>query len=174
MAVPDEDGRPSLAGHLATLLRRPPFGRPAWLEPSYRAALLLLAATPLLTALGAEGLAIAKEAGNRAAARDGRPRLAAHGRAIDLAAARARIAPLLTRPTASGMAERLAAILPPDAHVHALAVDDRGELAAEIDCADPDMLRAALAADPLGQRLRMIGQAPGAANGVRVLLGSAS
>ena len=164
---------PSLAGRLAVALRSLREARPARRWPSYRVSALLLAAIPLLTAIGAEGLAIAKDAGNRVVMRVAADRLSAHRAAIEAAAARMRIAPALTRPTASGLAERLAAFLPPGDRVRLLAIDDKGAISAEIECADPDALRAALAADPLGRRLRMTGQSP-AADGVRIVLGSIS
>ena len=91
--------------------------------------------------------------------------------AADAAATRSIAAPLLIRPTVSGLAERLARALPPDARLRQLAVEADGTIGMQIDSDDPDALRAALRGEPLLGSLRMTGQEP-ADNGVRVTLRS--
>lgn len=139
----------------------------------YGPALAMLAAIPLLTATAAQGLAIRREARNRRIEVADAAPLAARAAAVGAMEMRSRVTPLFERPTLSGVAERLGAALPPGARVHLMAVDPNGSMALEIDCNDPDALRAALRGDRLLGSLRMIGQEP-AENGVRVMLRSAA
>lgn len=175
MTTPEPAPSPSLAARIGravgSRLGMPPALR--WRPRGYLPALAMLAAIPPLTTLGATALAALQEGRNRHLEQAAAPRLIALHDARLALAMRRRLAPLLTRPTLSGMIDRLAAVLPPDARLDLLALDANGAIEARIDCNDPDALRLALRGDPLLATLRMVGQEP-AENGMRVVLRSAA
>ncbi|WCT72885.1 hypothetical protein PQ455_14755 [Sphingomonas naphthae] len=162
---------PSLVSQIARRLRRPLRLRlPA--APDRAGPLIVLAAIPLVSALAVEGQAQLGRWRNASLERTLAPKLAAHAAVARAAAVQEAALPLLTRPTIGAVAEHLAAVLPGTARVHLMAVDAKGRLRLEIDCPDPEALRAALAGDPLFETLRMTGQGVAASEGVRVILAS--
>lgn len=132
----------------------------------------LLLSIPLSTAIGAHLLAEANERRSEALAQEAASRLAAARQAVKIERARPEVGRLLGRRTISELIERLARALPPAAHVHALSRGEDGALVAEIEIVDPDLLRPALASDPLLDSLRPIGQRGVPDGGIRVMLRS--
>lgn len=165
---------PSLAGRLAQTIRQQ-LAKAAGVPSDrryYGIALVVAATIPATIALGAEGMALIQDGRNRTLERNETERLSAYAAAKRAEDIRAWMAPMLTQPTVTALAERLGAALPADASVYSIAVDGSGMIDAKIDCLDPDILRKTLAADPLGRSLRMVSQEPAGTSGVRVSLSS--
>lgn len=149
----------SLMGALAAALAR---WRPARDDAAWAA--VLLAFVPLATAIVVRVVVVAEQvrADHRAAA--AAPRRAAQAAAMQ---ARDDLARALAAPTLTDLAARLAALLPQDARVVSLGVDDDRGIAVEIETADAEAVAQAMAGDPLLRRLRRTGQAPAAGEGLR-------
>ncbi|OAN57257.1 hypothetical protein A7X12_08575 [Sphingomonas sp. TDK1] len=165
-AEPDRDTppMPSLAGQLGVRLqgfvRWRPLPAPAgqggrW--PSV-ALVLLIAAGPMATMLGAMALASKVEAEARAAHARLAPRVAAErawGAARDVLSA------ALHRAGPAQLLDQLAAVLPADASVARAERLANGALEIEIATSDPDALRAALRRSPALAGLRDVRQQEG-------------
>lgn len=132
----------------------------------------LLLSIPLSTAIGARLLAEANERQSEIIARAAASRVAAAREAAAIERARPEAARLLGRRTVSELVERFARALPPDARIHALSREESGAIVAEIEIMDPDLLRPALASDPLLKSLRAIGQRGVPDGGIRVSMRS--
>ena len=134
----------------------------AWPSPWW-----LVATIPLLTGLGAWGLAAAGEARIARA----RPTVAEQARArADADAVRA----VIGRVPVSTLLTRIEARLPAGATLHAIGTDDGGTTELAIDAADPAPLRPAFARDPVLAGLRIVGQQPVADRGIRTRMRGAA
>jgi len=132
-------------------------------------AALLLFSIPLTTTLSAKAATALVDWRRAELAEVSGPQLRASAAWQQRVAEAEIVAPLLARRTVSEVVERFAQALPPSARLHSIAGRAEGSLLAEVDVADPDLLRSALADDPLLRRLRTVGQSP-APEGVRVTL----
>lgn len=174
-ADPKPTHTPSLvarsAGALGRLFSiRLSFGRPR----DYAASFALLLLIPTMVAATAQGAALVLDVRNRRLERTEVPRLKAYAAASDRAEASMRLQPLLGHPTLSGTAERLGRLLPTEARLRMLSMSANGRIEAQVDCPDPDALRAAMANDPASRSLRVVGETPAERDGVRVTLRSGS
>jgi hypothetical protein len=120
----------------------------------------LMLAPAAITWVGAEVLIRLEEGKAARIRRDHAGVLAANAQANAAQAARVRIAPLFTRPTIGATAARLAAILPADADLRALGID-QDVMTLTIAAPDPDRLRQALRDDAMLGRLRETNQRDG-------------
>ena len=153
---------PSLADRIAAGLRH----GPAW-PATYRPALALLAALPATIALLALALA-ANEARQAAALRQTDAiRIAAVATIRHNFERRRAMAPSLAAPTLTRQLGTIAASLPADATLHAIARGADGILRIEVDCTDPDaLLRAFRSRAPW----RSVAQSVVEGRGIRVTL----
>jgi len=147
---------PSLAARVAAL-RPGAGGARGWL-----AVAAPLVAAPLAATLGVTLLAGSTEREAASLAR----RLAARPALVT----RAPVAAALGRETVSATMARLDTALPEGATLHALGRDADGVLEMEIDTADPEALRAALARDPALARLATAGETMVPDRGLRLRL----
>jgi hypothetical protein len=163
---------PSLVSQLAPALRRRWNARVPSEAGWWKRALLILAATPLASAATIEAAALIQQIRNARFEHVLAPQLERQEKVLAFNLARARIEPLVTGPTISDVAERLAVRLPDDARLQLLQRDGQGRIRIEIDCPDPDRLRDALAPDALLGRWQMTGQGVTSGEGLRVTLAS--
>jgi hypothetical protein len=132
----------------------PPFSRDLWWP-----ALLILATIPVTTALGAWTLAGITRWQIHQLRQQEAPALAVYRSAAAIERARPRAEAAMAAPALTSLASRLSAVLPEDAGLAGIALDDTGVLSVEIESADPDRLRTELAKDPLLGSLGETGQA---------------
>lgn len=117
----------------------------------------LIAAGPLLTIAGGEWLAARSRAETARLEADSAPRRAATARAAE---ARAMLRGAVVAPAVGATLDTLAATLPAEDRLTAVAADGSGALAVDVATIDPDQLRAAIRRSRLSG-LRETGQRRG-------------
>lgn len=138
-------------------------------DVAWRAA-LILATIPLTTAILAWGWAGIDMLRVRTIERRDAEALAMQARLAAVERARHGVERVAGVPPLSAIAAQLADVLPEGASVEAMSLTPEAELLIEIDTADPDQLRATLAADPLLASLGEVDQSRTDAGTIRVSL----
>lgn len=160
----------SLGERLASAGWRLPRWRPAWPRDIWWPVLLILATIPISTALGAWTIAGFTHWRAYSLSHHAAPALAAYARTAAIERARPQVEAVMAVPSLTSLVARLSAALPADAGLGGMMLDEAGALTIEVETADPDRLRTALAGDPLLGSLRETGQTRTDGGTIRVVL----